>query len=187
MSPMRKTADAPGEPSPPPPGVDFGVGPTNGRHRFVVVASRLPVDRTEGPDGEADWRPSPGGLVSALEPVMREARGVWIGWSGDAGPAPGPFTVNDLDLVGIGLSAAQVRDYYEGFCNATLWPLYHDVIVPPEFHREWWDAYVRVNHRYAEAVAAQAAEGATVWVHDYQLQLVPGMVRALRSDVRIGH
>ena len=102
-----------------------------GRHRFVVVASRLPVDRTEGPDGEAEWRPSPGGLVSALEPVMRESGGVWIGWSGDAGPAPGPFTANDLDLVGIGLSADQVRDYYEGFCNATLWPLYHDVIAPP--------------------------------------------------------
>ncbi len=92
-----------------------------------------------------------------------------------------------MHLVSVGLSTAEVRDYYEGFCNATLWPLYHDVIAPPEFHREWWDAYVRVNRRYADAVAAQAAEGATVWVHDYQLQLVPGMVRALRSDVRIGH
>jgi trehalose 6-phosphate synthase len=117
---------------------------------------------------------------------MRESAGVWIGWSGDAGPAPGPFTVNDLDLVGIGLSAAQVRDYYEGFCNATLWPLYHDVIAPPEFHRRWWDAYVTVNRSFAEAAVEQAAPGATVWVHDYQLQLVPQMVREQRSDVRIG-
>ena len=155
-------------------------------HQFVVVASRLPVDRSEGPDGEAEWHPSPGGLVSALEPVMRESAGVWIGWSGDAGPAPGPFTVDDLDLVGIGLSAAQVRDYYEGFCNATLWPLYHDVIAPPEFHRRWWDAYVTVNRSFAEAAVEQAAPGATVWVHDYQLQLVPQMVREQRSDVRIG-
>ena len=107
MSPMKKTADALGEPFRPPPELGFGVGigvdpgvalaaradydGTAGRHRFVVVASRLPVDRTEGPDGEAEWRPSPGGLVSALEPVMRESGGVWIGWSGDAGPAPGPF------------------------------------------------------------------------------------------------
>ena len=157
-----------------------------GGHDFVVVASRLPVDRTEGPDGEADWRPSPGGLVSALEPVMREAGGVWIGWSGDAGPAPGPFTANGLDLVGMGLSADQVRDYYEGFCNATLWPLYHDVIAPPEFHRRWWDAYVTVNRSFAQAAVDQAAPGATVWVHDYQLQLVPQMVREQRSDVRIG-
>ena len=144
------------------------------------------MDRTEGPDGETDWRPSPGGLVSALEPVMREARGVWIGWSGDAGPAPGPFTANGLGLVGMGLSAAQVRDYYEGFCNATLWPLYHDVIAPPEFHRRWWDAYVTVNRSFAQAAVDQAAPGATIWVHDYQLQLVPQMVREQRSDVRIG-
>src|SRR3984957_14192544 len=168
MSPMRTTADDPSG------------------HRFVVVASRLPVDRSEGPGGEAEWRPSPGGLVSALEPVMREAGGVWIGWSGDAGPAPGPFRANDLDLVGIGLSAEQVRDYYEGFCNATLWPLYHDVIAPPEFHRRWWDAYVTVNRSFAQAAVEQAAPGATIWVHDYQLQLVPQMVREQRADVRIG-
>ena len=91
-----------------------------------------------------------------------------------------------MHLVSVGLSADEVRDFYEGFCNATLWPLYHDVIAPPEFHRQWWDAYVRVNQRFAEAAAAQAAPGATVWVHDYQLQLVPGMLRELRSDVRIG-
>jgi alpha,alpha-trehalose-phosphate synthase [UDP-forming] len=156
------------------------------QHTFVVVASRLPVDRIEGPECEADWRPSPGGLVTALEPVMREAGGVWIGWSGDAGPAPGPFRASGLDLVGVGLSADQVRDYYEGFCNATLWPLYHDVIAPPTFHRRWWDAYVTVNRYFAQAAAAQAAPGATVWVHDYQLQLVPRMLREQRSDVRIG-
>jgi alpha,alpha-trehalose-phosphate synthase [UDP-forming] len=157
-----------------------------GRHRFVVVASRLPVDRTEGPDGEAEWRSSPGGLVSALEPVMRRARGVWIGWSGDTGPGPGEFEAGGLDLVGIGLSADQVRDYYEGFCNATLWPLYHDVIAPPEFHRRWWDAYVTVNQSFAQAAVDQAAPGAAIWVHDYQLQLVPQLVREQRSDVRIG-
>ena len=67
-----------------------------------------------------------------------------------------------------------------------MWPLYHDVIAPPEFHRRWWDAYVTVNRSFAEAAVEQAAPGATVWVHDYQLQLVPQMVREQRSDVRIG-
>jgi trehalose 6-phosphate synthase len=117
---------------------------------------------------------------------MREAGGVWIGWSGDAGTAPGPFEVDGLKLVGLGLSEAEVRNYYEGFCNATLWPLYHDVIAPPQFHRRWWDSYVIVNRRFAEAAAEQAAPGATVWVHDYQLQLVPQLLRELRDDVRIG-
>jgi trehalose 6-phosphate synthase len=154
--------------------------------KFVVVASRLPVDRTEGLDGETVWRPSPGGLVTALEPVMREAGGAWIGWTGDAGPEPGAFEIDGLHLVGIGLSEAEVRDFYEGFCNATLWPLYHDVIAPPQFHRRWWEAYVAVNRRFAQAAAAHAAPGATVWVHDYQLQLVPRMLRERRGDVRIG-
>jgi trehalose 6-phosphate synthase len=160
--------------------------PQAGGYGFVVVASRLPVDRVEDPDGGTQWRASPGGLVAALEPVVREARGAWIGWPGDAEPAPEPFDSEGMHLVGVGLSAAEMQDFYEGFCNATLWPLYHDVIAPPEFRRPWWDAYVRVNRRFAEAAARYAAPGATVWVHDYQLQLVPGMLRELRSDVRIG-
>jgi trehalose 6-phosphate synthase len=153
---------------------------------FVLVASMLPVDRVEGTDGEAEWQVSPGGLVTALEPVVREAGGAWVGWPGDASPAPEPFDTGGMHLVPVGLTAGEIRDFYEGFCNATLWPLYHDVIVPPEFRRPWWEAYVTVNRRFARAAAEQAAPGATVWVHDYQLQLVPGMLRELREDVRIG-
>ena len=156
-----------------------------GQHDFVVAASRLPVDLVHGPDGD-EWRPSPGGLVSALEPVMRDAEGAWVGWTGAAGAAPDPFELDGIELVAVGLSAAEVRDFYEGFSNATLWPLYHDAIAPPEFRREWWDTYIRVNQRFALAVAEQAALGATVWVNDYQLQLVPKMLRDLRSDLNIG-
>jgi alpha,alpha-trehalose-phosphate synthase [UDP-forming] len=152
----------------------------------VVVASRLPVDRVEEPDGGTSWRPSPGGLVTALEPVMRKAGGVWIGWTGDTGPALGPFEADGLRLVGMGLSAEQVGDFYEGFCNTTLWPLYHDVIAQPEFHRRFWDAYVAVNQAFAQAAVEQAARGATVWVHDYQMQLVPRMIREQRDDLCIG-
>ena len=160
--------------------------PAAGDYSFVVAASRLPVDRVDGPDGSVEWQPSPGGLVTALEPVMQKAQGVWIGWPGAPGDPPEPFEAEGMHLVGVGLSADDVSDYYEGFCNATLWPLYHDVIAPPEFQRSWWDAYVRVNRRYADEIARQAATGATVWVHDYQLQLVPAMLREQRPDVRIG-
>src|SRR5690348_14069513 len=166
--------------------VDVMSAQDKSEHDFVVVASRLPVDRAEGPNGEQEWRTSPGGLVTALEPVMRQAGGIWIGWSGDAGEAPGEFEADGLDLVGLGLSETEVTRFYEGFCNATLWPLYHDVIAAPQFHRSWWEAYVAVNRRFAQAAVAQAAPGATVWVHDYQLQLVPQMIREQRADVRIG-
>ncbi|NLE96851.1 MAG: trehalose-6-phosphate synthase, partial [Propionibacterium sp.] len=74
----------------------------------------------------------------------------------------------------------------EGFSNSTLWPLYHDTVAFPEFHREWWYTYQQVNRRFAEAAADAAEEGATVWVQDYQLQLVPRMLRELRPDLKIG-
>ncbi len=128
----------------------------------------------------------PGGLVTALAPVMRANDGAWVGWVGTVDEAPEPFTEDGMHLVPVPLSEEDVADYYEGFSNATLWPLYHDVIVQPEYHREWWEAYVRVNRRFAEATSQIADEGATVWVQDYQLQLVPQMLRMQRPDLRIG-
>ena len=156
-----------------------------GDYDFIIVANRLPVDRITEEGGETTWRRSPGGLVTALEPVMQQTDGAWIGWSGTP-ESFDPFDADGMRLVALGLSEEEVRYYYEGFSNGTLWPLYHDVIVPPEFHRAWWDAYVRVNRRFAEAAAAQAAEGAVVWVQDYQLQLVPGLLREARPDLKIG-
>ena len=154
---------------------------------FVVVANRLPVDRVEGPHGEEQWRVSPGGLVAALEPMMRRVHGAWVGWAGQADLEIAPFEHDGIDLIPVSLTVDEVAEYYEGFANDTIWPLYHDVIAPPQFHREWWDAYVTVNRRFAEAAVAAVGENGTVWVHDYQLQLVPQMVRELRPDVTIGY
>lgn len=153
---------------------------------FVVVANRLPVDRVVLPDGSVDWRTSPGGLVTALEPVMRAHDGAWVGWHGAPDETIEPFEDGGLHLVPVELSSTEVEEYYEGFSNGTLWPLYHDVVAFPEYHREWWDAYVEVNRRFAERAAAVADQEATVWVQDYQLQLVPQMLRELRPDLRIG-
>jgi trehalose 6-phosphate synthase len=153
---------------------------------FVVIANRLPVDRVTDPDGKTHWRKSPGGLVTALEPVMRRNGGAWIGWHGAPNEKVKPFDHDGMHLVPVPLSDDEVEEYYEGFSNATLWPLYHDVVAPPEFHREWWDSYVRVNRRFAERAAEVAQKDALVWVQDYQLQLVPAMLRELRPDLRIG-
>ncbi len=90
------------------------------------------------------------------------------------------------DLHPVGLDAADLRGYYDGFANATLWPLYHDLIRQPVYHRQWWSDYVRVNRRFADAVADTAGPGDAVWVHDYHLQLVPSLVRERRPDLRIG-
>ena len=108
-----------------------------GLANFVVVANRLPVDRDFNPDGTTTWRTSPGGLVSALEPVMRRKGGAWIGWHGAADERLRPFEHDGIRLVPVRLSTQEVIEYYEGFSNGTLWPLYHDVVAPPQFHREW--------------------------------------------------
>lgn len=153
---------------------------------FVVVANRLAVDRVEHADGSTGWRTSPGGLVTALEPVMRANDGAWIGWHGAPDEKLEPFNTDGLQLVPVHLSADEVRDYYEGLSNGTLWPLYHDAVEHPRFHREWWDAYVAVNERFADRTAEVAEEGAVVWIQDYQLQLVPQLLRQRRPDLRIG-
>src|SRR3954452_4644393 len=153
---------------------------------LVIVANRLPVDQVVNPDGSVEWRRSPGGLVTAIEPVMRENDGAWIGWAGGTESDLDAFVEDGMSLIPIPLSEEEVEEFYEGFSNATLWPLYHDVVAKPVFHREWWEAYVRVNRRFAEKAAAVAADNATVWVHDYQMQLVPAMLRELRPDLRIG-
>ena len=156
-------------------------------HELVVVANRLPVDARTLPDGATEWVTSPGGLVTAMESVMRTVdSGAWVGWGGSAGYAPEPFEADGMHLYPVRLEQEDIERYYEGFSNATLWPLYHDVIVDPEFHRGWWDSYVSANRRFARSAAEVTEPGGTVWVHDYQLQLVPQMIRASRTDVRIG-
>lgn len=162
------------------------VKPVTGTSDFVVVANRLPIDLVKLPDGSTTWKRSPGGLVTAMEPLLRKRRGAWVGWPGVPDADVEPVSEDDMVLYSVRLSTQEVAEYYEGFSNATLWPLYHDVIVKPEYHREWWQAYVDVNRKFAEATAAVAAEGATVWVQDYQLQLVPKMLRMLRPDLTIG-
>jgi trehalose 6-phosphate synthase len=150
---------------------------------IVIAANRLPVMRT---DDDGDWTPSPGGLVRALYPMLRDTGGTWVGWTGNPDDDPEPFTVEGVDLRPVPISAAEVNLYYEGFSNDALWPLYHDALRESTYDSDQWDAYQVVNERFATALADIAPEGSIVWIHDYQLQLVPGLLRALRPDLTIG-
>lgn len=158
--------------------------PARKKWPLLIVANRLPVVRGRGKSDS--WRRSPGGLVSALTPIVQRAGGAWVGWTGATGAAPGPFEHDGISHLPVPISRAQLRSFYDGFCNGTIWPLYHGAVREPEYHRRWWRPYVTVNRRFAEITAASAAEGATVWVHDYQLQLVPVLLREARPDLRIG-
>jgi trehalose 6-phosphate synthase len=152
---------------------------------LVVVANRLPVFRVRGDAGE-EWQTSPGGLVSALRPILRGRPSRWVGWTGRADDKQEPFEHDGIDNCPVPLSHDELRTFYDGFCNRTLWPLYHAALRPPRFSRRWWRAYRAVNERFADAAAATAPPNSVVWIHDYHLQLVPDMVRRRRPDLRIG-
>jgi trehalose 6-phosphate synthase len=148
----------------------------------VIAANRLPLRRTD----DGGWQTSPGGLVRALLPIVHERGGSWVGWSGEADGAAEAIHVDGLELHTVPLSQTELRRYYEGFSNDTLWPLYHDAIRDSGYREEDWEAYATVNARFADRIAEIAPGDAAVWLHDYHLQLVPALLRERRPDVRIG-
>ena len=149
----------------------------------VAVSNRLPVSRSDN-----GWEISPGGLVSALLPVMTARSGAWVGWDGGSRAMSGALPDVGAQLVLVRLSSGDVRQYYHGFANATLWPLLHDAIEKPRFARAWWHSYEAVNSAFADAAAGTLSHhpGSLCWVHDYQLMLVPRMVRERQVGQRIG-
>ncbi|OJF14749.1 alpha,alpha-trehalose-phosphate synthase (UDP-forming) [Couchioplanes caeruleus] len=153
---------------------------------LVVVANRLPLDDSAAPDGACEWRRSPGGLASALHAILQQTPATWVGWAGGVGTAPTLPDIGSLRLRPMALSEQELRGYYEGFANSTLWPLYHDAVEQPIFHRGWWETYRDVNRRFAEHAAEVVEPGGVLWVQDYHLQLVPDLLRRLRPDVLIG-
>jgi trehalose 6-phosphate synthase len=149
----------------------------------VAIANRLPV--RHGDDG---WELSPGGLVTALRPVMAAYDGAWVGWDGGARDIPATLPDLKVQLLPISLSGAQVRQYYHGFANATLWPLLNYAIERPRFERAWWQSYQVVNSTFADVAVAALDDrpGALAWVHDYHLMLVPELIRERRPDQAVG-
>jgi trehalose 6-phosphate synthase len=174
-----------GLPLPSPPSAAKQADRVEQKASLVVCANRLPL-HVETNEGVDTWIPSTGGLATALTAALQSRRGTWIGSAVEHELEHLPAEYEGIGLAQVVLTAEEHEAFYLGFSNATLWPLYHDAVRPPTFERRWWHAYREVNQRFAEAAAEAAAPGATVWVHDYQLQLVPQMLRELRSDVRIG-
>jgi alpha,alpha-trehalose-phosphate synthase [UDP-forming] len=141
---------------------------------LVVVSNRLPIQRSG-----TRWTLAPGGLVTALRPVVSRRPTTWVGWDGGVKQLPEALPETDAALAGVPLTRTDVRDYYDGFSNATLWPLFHDLVGTPVFDRQWWEAYRRCNRALASqgASAAHGMNNAVIWVHDYHLMLVPQMLR----------
>jgi trehalose 6-phosphate synthase/phosphatase len=151
-------------------------------NRLIVVSNRLPfaLDST----GEDLWTVTPavGGLVSAVEPVLRERGGTWIGWPGIAGEIPNePLIEATRDagykVVPVTLSETERDEFYYGYSNEVIWPLFHDLQNFCNFEPAYWQAYKQVNERYADAIIRNARPNDFIWVHDYHLMYVAQALR----------
>src|SRR5258708_25969856 len=151
-------------------------------NRLIMVSNRLPfaVDST----GAALWTVTPGvgGLVSAVEPVLGERGGTWIGWPGIAGKIPqGPLAEATRDagynVVPVALSETERNEFYYGYSNEVIWPLFHDLQNFCNFEPAYWQAYKQVNERYADAIIRNARPDDFIWVHDYHLMYVAQALR----------
>jgi trehalose 6-phosphate synthase len=151
-------------------------------NRLIVVSNRLPfaLDST----GEDLWTVTPavGGLVSAIEPVLRERGGTWIGWPGIAGKIPEePFAEATrsagYNIIPVALSETERDEFYYGYSNEVIWPLFHDLQNFCNFEPAYWQAYKEVNNRYADAILRSAQPGDFIWVHDYHLMYAAQALR----------
>jgi trehalose 6-phosphate synthase/phosphatase len=137
-------------------------------------------------------RPSQGGLATGLSGPHERSGGLWIGWPGDVSRwtkeqvATLQADLAERRIAPVYLSRSEATRYYEGFANGVLWPTFHYLIdrIPPQSRD--WDAYKRVNERFADAVAARWRPGDLIWVHDYHLMLVPALLRERLPQARIG-
>jgi trehalose 6-phosphate synthase len=147
-------------------------------NRLIVVSNRLPFSLQKS-DGVWEAKPSSGGLVTAMDPVLRRRGGIWIGWPGVVEDIPDLEAILMQATDGYGyevrpveLSESERDDFYYGYSNEVIWPLFHDLQTLCNFDPSYWDAYIKINRRFADALAKECRGDDFVWVHDYQLMYV---------------
>ncbi|MCB1172861.1 MAG: bifunctional alpha,alpha-trehalose-phosphate synthase (UDP-forming)/trehalose-phosphatase [Leptospiraceae bacterium] len=161
--------------------------------QILFVANRLPV--TIHLDGEQfQFTPSIGGLATGLKSYTEEQNATWLGWPGLASDDLTSSQIKQLDQEllekyrchTVHLQSDEMELFYHGFSNSTLWPLFHYFSNLTQYQSGHWEAYQAVNERFLDKLAAIIQNGDTVWIHDYQLMLLPGLIRNRYPDCRIG-
>ncbi len=160
--------------------------------KTIIVSNRLPLQLSID-KGSVRSEPSVGGLATGLKSVHRDSNGLWIGWTGltaEETPAELKSEINkavaDQQCAAVELTQEDMDGFYYGFSNRTIWPLFHYFMEYAEFDNNYWEIYKSVNQKFAQVVLENIADGDTVWVHDYQLMLLPQMIKKERPDVSIG-
>lgn len=158
---------------------------------FIIVSNRLPVSVTRV-EGKLEFTVSSGGLATAMSSLAIKDQ-LWIGWPGiaedDLTAAEKALITKELRKYNchpVHLTSQQVAEFYEGYSNDTLWPIFHYFQAYAKFSHHYWAAYRAVNRRFLNAVKKMAAQDATIWIQDYQLMLLPGSVRNILPESKIG-
>ncbi|GAA3997086.1 bifunctional alpha,alpha-trehalose-phosphate synthase (UDP-forming)/trehalose-phosphatase [Hymenobacter fastidiosus] len=156
----------------------------------IIVSNRLPT-KVQRTDDSLTFQSSEGGLATGLGSIYQAEGNMWVGWPGlfvqDA--AEEQYVTEQLradSMRPVFLTETEIRDYYEGFSNSTLWPTFHYFSQLATYEQAHWDAYVAVNEKFCRAVLEQAGPDDTIWIHDYQLLLLPAMLREARPNCTIG-
>lgn len=152
-------------------------------NKTIIVSNRLPVN-LEYNDDQLIVKSSSGGLATGMKSVHSEGNGIWIGWSGlasDTMSAEQEVIVGEAlakeKCIQVPLSNYDINNYYLGFSNMALWPLFHYFQAYTSFELVHWESYVEVNQKFADVILENANDGDTIWVHDYQLLLLPELLR----------
>ena len=160
--------------------------------KTIIISNRLPL-QLQINNNTITATPSVGGLATGMKSVHRDGNGVWIGWTGLTEEEIPKNLLDDVieatikeQCIPVSLTNEDIDGFYYGFSNRTIWPLFHYFMEYTEFEKESWQSYVTVNEKYAEVVLDNIEDGDTVWVHDYQLMLLPALIKKERPDVQIG-
>lgn len=158
--------------------------------RLVIISNRLPVTINKK-EGELIYYPSAGGLATGLNSLDKSLDKIWVGWPGQEirDDWEQESVRNDLakdGLIPVFISQEDIELYYEGFSNKVIWPHFHYFTQYTTYEDAFWDAYKRVNQAFAEVVIHHILPDDMVWVHDYQLMLLPGLIRKAFPEISIG-
>lgn len=157
--------------------------------KTIIVSNRLPISLRHR-NGRFEFKPSAGGLATGLGSIYKEGENIWIGWPGNTVDDPEQraeiiLELNELKMAPVFLSKEDVEEFYEGFSNETLWPAFHYFTQYMVYNPEHWEAYVRVNQKFCDAILKKAGPDDTIWIHDYQLLLLPQMLREVLPNATI--
>ena len=158
--------------------------------KIIIVSNRLPVKLSER-KGEFTFSTSEGGLATGLGSIYQDGNNLWIGWPGTEIKETDQESIRqklgEKSLIPVFLSKEEISEFYEGFSNEVLWPIFHYYASTyMTFKESNWDFYRKVNQKFCSAIMEVIEPGDTVWIHDYQLLLLPSLIRARHSNISIG-